>query len=682
MKDWFPGVTRALSVAAALIIAAPAMAQIELGEAPVAPTDVSGLPGKGPRKLDLTGGFGVNADSREDVRQFYNAVYPSSDNVAINSSAVTASCVPGTNATAFQNAVLRRLNWLRAMAGVPANLTFDAAEGTQDQAAALMMSRNNKLQHTLISNTWSCFTVSGTNAAAHSNLALGYNGADAMTGYVWDYGPNNYEVGHRRWVLYPQSQVLATGDVPTQSPYLAANALWAWDANFGGPRPATRKPYVSWPPSGYVPYQLVYPQWSFALSNADLSTASVSMKSNGVSISVSLQPYLTGYGENTLVWVPMGLAWTNATTFPFGGTDTVYSVTVTNITITGGSKIALSYNVTLFDPQVPGTGYVATAVSGPANPFVNTPNSYTCTPSANTNVTGYQWLTTTMSPGGVADYATNGLTNFTATTSPLYSVIATPPVGSGKCFHLCHTNASSQLLQFNGTFLAASNSSLSFSNFLGWSASGESGRVQVSADGGVNWQDLLVRTGTGAQVDSSFSFQSLSLSNYNGQQILLRFNYYFGGGSYFPQTNSIIGWCLENIILTNVLKVGTSATNTTASTNFTFTPTLATTYSISAAAVLFTEFPLPYGPVKQVTAISNPSTTISLSKPVLSGKQVLMDFAVSGAASTFHLLQATNIKGTWSTNASAKLTTNVPGSSYRYTVTNNLPANFFKVQTP
>ena len=68
------------------------------------------------------------------------------------------------------------------------------------------MSANNQLMHVGIPTNWSCFTTSGTNAAAHSNLALGSDGPDAITGYIWDYGSNNFEVGHRRWLLYPQTR--------------------------------------------------------------------------------------------------------------------------------------------------------------------------------------------------------------------------------------------------------------------------------------------------------------------------------------------------------------------------------------------------------------------------------------------------------------------------------------------
>jgi hypothetical protein len=662
----------------------------DLGGAPKAPADVSGLPGRGPHPLDVTGSFNVNAGSREQVREFYGAVFTSSDGIAMNSTAVTASCIPGTNSTAFQNATLRRINWFRAMAGIPAAATFSSDESTQDQAAALIMSANNKLQHTGISNTWSCFTSAGTNAAANSNLALGSDGPDAITGYIRDPGTNNAAAGHRRWILYPQTQVMAAGDVPAEGGFKAANAIWVFDANYGGLRPATSQPFVSWPPAGFVPHQLVFPQWSFALSNADLSAATVSMTSNGVSVAVSIQPYQTGVGEDSVVWVPMGLdAGSSGTTFPFSGTDTVYSVTVTNIMAPGGSIVGFTYNVTLFDPSVPGTDYAATVVVGTSTPYVNTGNSYTCVPIANPSTTGYQWLAAQATNGNLTDNATNGLANFTITPTPIYPVVTNPPTGSGKCFHLCHTNPVSQLLQLNESLLPATNTVLSFKSLLGYATTSETACVQVSTDGGANWQNLFAETGcfngTGSpsQCETTFTAHSYSLSNYAGQLTLVRFNYvYPGSGSYFFNNGPAIGWCIENIVVTNVQQAVGMVTNATASTNFIFTPTQAGNYALAAAPVLFTQFPLGWGPFKLVNAIANPNPAIVLGQPELTNNQMLLNFTVSGPASTFHLLQTTQLNTPWTTNTTARFTTNTLGSSYRFTATNNAPVTFYRVQTP
>jgi hypothetical protein len=655
-----------------------------LGDAPKAPADVSGLPGGGPRPLEVTGGFNVNADSREQVREFYNSIYTSLEGVVMNSTADTTNCIPGTNSTAFQNVTLCRINWLRAMAGIPAAITFNSNESTQDQAGALIMSKNNALQHIGIPPTWGCFTVAGTNAADNSNLALGFDGADAITSYIWDFGANNTAVGHRRWILYPQTQVMAAGDVPVEGSFNSANATWVFDANLGGPRPATSQPFVSWPPAGFVPYQLVFPQWSFALSNADLSAATVSMTSNGAPVSVSLQTYATGYGENTLVWVPMGLDPTSqGTTFPFSGTDTVYSVTVTNIKVSA-STVGFTYSVTLFDPTVPGTDYVATIVIGTNTPYLNTSNAYACVPIANPNTTGYQWLTAQTTNGNLTDIATNGLANFTMSPTPIYPVITNPPTGSGKCFHLCHTNPVSQFLQLNELLLPATNTMLSFKSLLGYAATDEIAHAQASVDGGANWQDLFVEAGSGGSGESTFTAHSYCLSNYAGQLTLLRFDYSLPSGTYtyFPTADNYVGWCIENIVVTNVEQAINLATNSTASTNFTFTPTQPGTNVLAAAPVLFTQFPLGWGPFKLVTAITNPNPVILLGQPVLTNNQILLNFTISGAAGTFHLLQTTQLNTTWTTNSTAMFTTNIPGSSYRYTVTNNAPVRFYRVQTP
>ena len=287
-----------------LTLSLPAQSAPDLGTPPPAPADVSGLP-KGPRTKDVTGGFTVNPDAREEVRSFFNAVYRASDGVPMGSTADAATCTAGTNAPAYYTAVLRRLNWFRALAGVPASIWFDGAECVKAQQAALMMSRNTNLNHSPPAS-WICYTAGGTNAAGNSNLALGVAGPDAITGYLSDYGANNAAAGHRRWVLYPQTRVMATGDVPRQGSYLPANATWVMDGNYGGLRPPTRRPYVCWPPAGFAPYAVVFPRWSFAHPSANFSTATVTMHSNSVPIAVRLETVANGYGENTLVWVPAG----------------------------------------------------------------------------------------------------------------------------------------------------------------------------------------------------------------------------------------------------------------------------------------------------------------------------------------------------------------------------------------
>ncbi|MGD1097360.1 MAG: CAP domain-containing protein, partial [Bryobacteraceae bacterium] len=334
-----------------------AQAQHTLGEASKWPTNLTVLPsGPKPEFQTVTGGFVVSTDSREQVRDFYNGIYPTSENVPIDSTADVADCYPGTNSTTFQESVLRRINWFRALAGEPANVVLNSIYNSNAQAVAVMISASGLLNHNPPTN-WPCYSPAG-GAAAGGNQAGGFNGADAITGYIWDFGNGNSEVGHRRWILYPQEQIMGTGDVPATNSYIAANSTYVFDSSINDPRPVTRQPYVAWPPEGFVPYQVVYPYWSFALSNADFSAATINLTSNGAPVSLAIQNYETGYGENTIVWIPMGLdADCECTTFPFGGTDTVYSVTVSNIVV-GSSNVSFTYNVTVFDPAVPGADYV------------------------------------------------------------------------------------------------------------------------------------------------------------------------------------------------------------------------------------------------------------------------------------------------------------------------------------
>jgi hypothetical protein len=99
--------------------------------------------------------------------------------------------------------------------------------------------------------------------------------------------------------------------------------------------------------------------------------------------------------------------------------------------------------------------------------------------------------------------------------------------------------------------------------------------------------------------------------------------------------------------------------------------------------LIFNQFSLDPGPVKQVTAMVGPPV-IALAAPVIAGSQVQLNFTVSsGSAATFHLLQADQLGSrTWVTNASALLTTNVAGSLYRFTTTNGPATRFYRVQTP
>src|SRR3954468_6094984 len=170
----------------------------------------------------------VNTTSREEVRQFYRAVYNASENVPREWTGNYATGNAGDTSAAFKEAVRLRINFFRALVGVPADITFSGTFNAKAQQAALMMSANNTLQHVGIPPSWTFYTAAGAEGAANSNLYLGDFGPRAVTGYIADKDDNNTAVGHRRWLIYPQTLQMGTGDVPGVSnttPPRAANAV-------------------------------------------------------------------------------------------------------------------------------------------------------------------------------------------------------------------------------------------------------------------------------------------------------------------------------------------------------------------------------------------------------------------------------------------------------------------------
>ena len=293
-------------------------------------------------RAEGSGASWVNTQSRNEVRNYYLNEYLASEGVPSGWNGNHASCNAGSTTAAFKTAMLTRINYFRAMAGIPAVTGFKNDYNTKAQEAALMMSVNNALNHFPPSN-WTCYTANGYEGAGSSNLFLGVYGPTAITGYINDPGGGNYPVGHRRWILYPQTQFMGTGDIPPTS-YAPSNALWVFDLdNMWGPRPDTREEYVAWPPPGYTPYQVVFPRWSFGFAGANFSNANITMTKNGQPLSLQKNPVQNGFGENTVVWEP------NDNFGQAPASDIVYNVTITNVIINGQNR-SFTYQVIVFAP--------------------------------------------------------------------------------------------------------------------------------------------------------------------------------------------------------------------------------------------------------------------------------------------------------------------------------------------
>ncbi len=284
----------------------------------------------------------IDTWSREASRWLYQVEYLGSAEAEIGWTGNHATCEAGETAPEFQAAMLRRINYFRAMAGVPP-VRLNPIYNAKAQHAALLMSANRALSHAP-STDWSCYRESGEEGAGSSNLFLGVYGPRAISGYIYDPGDGNYAVGHRRWILYPQTRQMGTGDIPPRDGYPPANALWVFDLDtMWGPRPETRDDFVAWPPPGYVPYQVVYPRWSLSYPYADFSQATVTMDLDGQRLPVQVHPTVEGYGENTLVWEPQ----VRFDTAP--AAEIRYQVRIDNVLVDGRPR-TFSYTVIVFDP--------------------------------------------------------------------------------------------------------------------------------------------------------------------------------------------------------------------------------------------------------------------------------------------------------------------------------------------
>lgn len=287
-------------------------------------------------------GLSVNTLDRSAVAAFYREHYLGSPDVDAQWTGQHVLCDEGSTSLTFRDAILHRVRYFRAMAGVPADVEFSDDLNAQAQEAALLMSANGKLSHTP-DPSWYCYSATGAWAAEHCNLYLEVYSVSAVDGYMEDPGDRNYYLPHRRWLLNVRTHWMGTGDVPPVAGFPAANALWVTAPSTGN-RPATRDPYVAWPPPGCVPYQVVFPRWSVSYDGADFSQASVIMIRHGQRVALQVLPVVDGSGENTLVWEP------HIPTQERPVVDTWYTVQVRNMLVKGFSH-SFQYTVVIFDPD-------------------------------------------------------------------------------------------------------------------------------------------------------------------------------------------------------------------------------------------------------------------------------------------------------------------------------------------
>lgn len=273
--------------------------------------------------------------TRAEARDYYLDVFEPMADVAPSWTGNVETGDAGTLGAEYIGAILDRFNAFRYMAGLPDDVTLDATFNQRAQQAALMMSANKALSHAP-PPTWKFYTEDGRIGAGASNLHQ-LAGPQAIDGYVTEGAP----AGHRRWILFPPTERIGIGDIPTPTGgYPEANATYV----IGGFGTRPNVPFVAWPPAGFVPYKLVSDAWSFAVGGGtDFSSATVAVKSGGNDVPVTIRSRGLGFGDPAIEWtVPVDRTRPSA--------DATYDVDVKHVGIGGGQFQDFHYSFTIFDP--------------------------------------------------------------------------------------------------------------------------------------------------------------------------------------------------------------------------------------------------------------------------------------------------------------------------------------------
>ena len=505
-------------------------------------------------------GFLVDRTSRRDVLAFYHTIYSASENYAANrqwTGDVTAG-LPGTTSVAFKADVLRRINFYRALCGLPADIALNDALNAKCQEAALMFSANSDIEH-FPPTWWTYYTANAAEAAGKSNIAYGSHGPGAVDAYMEDYGSNNTAVGHRRWLLYPLAQTMGTGDVPASAGKPEANAIWV----IGNFKSSAPKKFTAWPNAGYVPNDLVPGRWSLSYPGANFGSATVAMSLNGTSVPLQVvSRSISNIGENTIVWEPLSL-----------DLDSLGDLTC-NVTVSGiggtGVPTSQSYSVTLFDPFVLGE---SVAISGPPSaslagqvytfPSLAQADAYELRVSSSSDA---PWSEGAESDAGVID-----------STSASYALRQSEVKRSGaSAFHLTIPSFAEEFQSFEiaRDILPSESSQAVFYHLFRYVTTTTRLSLEASDDAGSTWTELWSRNGSGSNSsrdwDPSFNPSSVSLAAYAGRPVRLRFVFETENSS-FIGTEITRGVFLDDISVSNATELVETATTILSSNSTSFT---------------------------------------------------------------------------------------------------------------
>lgn len=243
--------------------------------------------------------------SKEKIIELYKTLYLSSEIDSIVWKEKNKKCDCGTIDNSIYKEAENRINFFRLVNGlycVKNNTKFNA----DAQCAAMLIKTNKLLTHTPEKNL-KCYSESAYNGCSKSCLSFSdfknFSSTSFVTGFILDYGDENFAVGHRKWLLY--SKLAEFG-------YGATNNTEAIFVVDGVSNDSLLAPeYIAYPWNGFVPVNLIFPKWSFSIPDSkvvDYSNAIILLTdADGKKIEIQKLKEEKNKLDHTIVWTVLGL---------------------------------------------------------------------------------------------------------------------------------------------------------------------------------------------------------------------------------------------------------------------------------------------------------------------------------------------------------------------------------------
>lgn len=520
-----------------------------------------------PSKPMATTGFKINTKNRDEVVAFWHAVYAASfgyqDRMKWTGSLEEGN--PGSTSQAFAGDVERRINYFRAMCGIPAGTRVNTGstvvvsdqdpyrpppqvtkQAAAQQAATLIAASYDPLTGALPGMSHNpdpglaFWSEAAWNAAANGNLAFGTFGPRAVTEYVVETllanastSEWNSLVGHRRWVLLPRATDFATGDFPGTSLLQPPTNVLYVSQSAEENQPVLGSPFVAYPPAGYFPVNLNARFWSLSRRGADFSRAKVVVRdAAGKKMKATNVHADNSYGNPALIWEMDGKV-ASVTT----AADRKYQVLVTGIVV-DGLPVRHEYEVILINPDLIRK---TTPVIGKRKVGVRSRTRYKLKRVSGAHacrVIEYRRVNTLWAENGEGKKP-----KVIDRTSPAYPLLvgSSGYPGSGaiegrKSFNLTFPvsydivarGVPEQIMELDTWFQTSKGSVLSFQYSRGLMSNTSACAVEVSDDQGSSWEQVgtLILGNDPPSPDKKNTSVSLALPK-SGKPLRIRFRYYF-----------------------------------------------------------------------------------------------------------------------------------------------------------